>query len=77
MRTTITFPDDVHRRLEALARDHRTSLSGEVNRIVAQALQPNESAPRYLGNDELTGFPLFGSQGPITTEDIRSLEDDA
>lgn len=76
MRTTITFPDDLQRRLEALAKDHNTSVNREVNRLVAEALQPSHSDLRYLGKHPVTGFPQFSVGHPVTTEDVRSLEDE-
>ncbi|MDQ4119381.1 MAG: antitoxin [Actinomycetota bacterium] len=74
MRTTIDLPDDLHRIATAIARDTSRSLSETVAELVRRGLgSPGEPE---IARDSLTGLPTLRLGRPITTEDVRALEDD-
>ena len=75
VRTTIDLPEDLHRLTTAIARDAGTSLSETVTRLLRSAL----TAP---GPSRVTISPVTGMRdlslggGPVTSEDVRSLDDE-
>lgn len=74
MRTTIDLPDDLHQIASSIARDTSRSLSEIVVDLMRRAL---DAEPRpEIGRDAVTGFPTIRLGRTITTEDVRSLEDE-
>lgn len=74
MRTTIDLPDDLHRLATAIARDSGTTLSDTVSRLLRDAL---ETPGRVrLGSSPRTGLPVVSLGRTVTSEDVRSLDDD-
>lgn len=76
MRTTVDIPDDLHATLSSLARDRHTSLSRTVVDLLRQGLGGGEGTARYLGPHPKTGLPSWTVGHVVTTEDVRSLEDE-
>lgn len=74
MRTTIDLPEDLHRIAAAIARDDGTTLSATVARLLRAALQ---GGPIAAETSERTGLTLLRLGHPVTSEDVRSLEDDS
>ena len=79
MRTTVDLPDDLHRIALGLSRDAGRSLSQTVVFLMRRGL----SAPDRLGEpasahttDPDTGLPQVRSPRPVSSEDVRSLEDE-
>jgi Arc/MetJ family transcription regulator len=73
MRTTIDLPDDLHAIATSLARDRGCTLSTAVVDLLRRALGSNAQVEVI---DRLTGFPLLASGRPVTTEDVRRLDDE-
>lgn len=73
MRTTIDLPDDLHAIASSLARDRGCTLSTAVVDLLRRALGPKTQVEVV---DQRTGFPLLASGRPITTDDVRSLDDE-
>ena len=73
MRTTIDLPEDLHAIATSLAHDRGCTLSTAVVDLLRRALGP---ATHVELVDRRTGFPLLASGRPITTDDIRSLDDE-
>ena len=74
MRTTIDLPDDLYRLTRSIARDRSQSLSKTLADLVRRGLeQPREVT---LERSELTGLLVLRGGPPITSEAVRSLEDD-
>ncbi len=73
MRTTIDLPDDLHAIASSLARDRGCTLSSAVVDLLRRALGPKAQVEVI---DRRTGFPLLASGRPITTDDVRSLDDE-
>lgn len=76
MRTTIDLPPDLHQQALAIARDTSRTLSETVADLMRRALGQGQPSDSRITRDELTGLPVFSVGKVITTEDVRSLEDD-
>jgi predicted transcriptional regulator len=75
MRTTVDIPDDLHRVLTSVARDHNRTLSQTVTDLLRRAVMPTQrSAPRV---DPRTGLLVVRVGRVVTDEDVRALEDEA
>lgn len=75
MRTTVDIPEDIHRQAMSLARDTARSFSETVTDLLRRALR-GESASPGLSYSKRTGLPVVSVGRLITTDDVRSLEDD-
>jgi predicted transcriptional regulator len=74
MRTTIDLPDDLHRQALAIARDTSRTLSATVADLVRRGL--GEGHEPDVTISARTGLPLVRLGRVVTTEDVRSLEDE-
>lgn len=74
MRTTIDLPEDLHQIASSIARDTSRTLSETVSDLMRRGLV-SSSGPAYT-RSERTGLPVVTLGRPITTEDVRALEDD-
>ena len=75
MRTTIDLPEDLHRTASSIARDRHQSLSATVSDLIRKGLESSTGQTERFG--ERNGFPTYDVGRVITSEDVRSLEDDA
>lgn len=75
MRTTITLPDDVHRATRAIARDAGWTLSETVAVLLRRSLGQGGTAS--VTEDSATGLPSVRLGRTVTSEDVRSLDDEA
>jgi hypothetical protein len=77
VRTTIDLPGDLHEVAKSLAHDRSQTMSETVADLMRSGLGWGEPEPSYrIERDPLTGFPFIDIGTTITTEDVRSLEDD-
>lgn len=74
MRTTIDLPDDLHKQALAIARDSHRTLSETVADLIRRGLSSGRRAE--LSSDPRTGLPLISVGTAVTSEDVRSLEDE-
>lgn len=74
VRTTIDLPDDLHKQALAIARDTRRTLSETVADLMRRGLGAGGSAT--ISTDPRTGLPLVSVGRVVTSEDVRSLEDE-
>lgn len=74
VRTTIDLPEDVHRLALAIARDAGTSLSETVTRLLRTAL--TSTGPVRVSTSSRTGLRVASVGRVVTSDDVRSLEDD-
>lgn len=74
MRTTVDLPDDLHRMAQAIARDSGTSLSETVARLLRGALAG--SGPVRVTTSSRTGLKVASVGRVVTSEDVRSLDDE-
>ena len=74
-RTTIDLPDDLHKQALAIARDTHRTLSQTVADLIRRGLRAGGTA--VISRDPRTGLPLVSVGTVVTSEDVRSLEDEA
>ncbi len=74
MRTTIDLPDDLHKLAQAIARDTQRTLSETVADLIRRGLASESSAGMAV--DPKTGFPVVRVGRIVTSQDVRSLEDE-
>lgn len=74
MRTTIDLPEDLHRIASSIARDTSKSFSATVAELIRRGLQ--SVAEPTPGRSPRTGLPVVTLGRPLSTEDVRALEDD-
>jgi hypothetical protein len=75
MRTTVDLPEDLHRQALAIARDTSRTLSETVAYLMRRGLGQSHTAE--VSQSARTGLPVIHLGTVITTEDVRSLDDDA
>jgi hypothetical protein len=74
MRTTIDLPDDLDRIARGIAADTKQTLSETIALLIRRGL--GESEVR-VGRSERTGLPVVRLGTIVTSDDVRSLEDEA
>ncbi len=74
VRTTIDLPDDLHKQALAIARDTHRTLSETVADLIRRGLGAGSTAA--ISTDPRTGLPLVSVGTVVTSEDVRSLEDE-
>jgi hypothetical protein len=74
MRTTVDIPEDLHRLAMAIARDSGSSLSETIARLLRAALAG--PGPVQVTTSPTTGLQVATVGRAVTSEDVRSLEDD-
>ncbi len=75
MRTTIDLPADLHEIARSIARDRSQTLSEAVADLLRRGL--SRDASLRVEPDPLTGLLVLHGTGPVTSEDVRALEDDS
>jgi hypothetical protein len=73
MRTTIDLPDDLHRQAISIARDTSRTLSETVADLLRRALGHGQLQEVFRSPS--TGLPVIRLGTPVTTDDVRALED--
>ncbi len=73
MRTTIDLPDDLHRQAISIARDTSRTLSETVADLIRRGLSYGQSED--IARSPVTGLPVIRLGTPVTTDDVRALED--
>ena len=74
MRTTIDLPDDLHKQAQSIARDTNRTLSETVADLMRRGL--GAASITDISTDPRTGLPLVSVGTVVTSEDVRSLEDE-
>ncbi|WP_067973341.1 antitoxin [Mycolicibacter icosiumassiliensis] len=74
MRTTVDLPDDLHRQAQAIARDTRRTISETIADLMRRGL--GQGAAARVHESQLTGLPVIHLGTVVTSEDVRSLEDE-
>lgn len=74
MRTTVDLPDDLHKQALAIARDTHRTLSETVADLIRRGLGAGNTAA--ISADPRTGLPVVRVGRVVTSEDVRSLEDE-
>lgn len=76
MRTTIDLPEDLHQIATSLARDEGSTLSDAVARLMRRGLTPHSAFTPGLVISPVTGRPALSIGRPITSDDVRAMEDE-
>jgi predicted transcriptional regulator len=74
VRTTIDLPDDLHKQALSIARDTHRTLSETVADLIRRGLGAGSTGE--ISTDLRTGLPLVSVGTVVTSEDVRSLEDE-
>ncbi len=74
MRITIDLPDDLYRIARSIARDTSRSLSATVADLIRRGLAG--PGPQTITHSERIGLPVVRLGRPITSDDVRALEDE-
>lgn len=73
---TIDLPDDLHRQASSIARDTSRTLSETVADLMRRGLGQGSGSVEVT-RSPVTGLPLVRLGTVITTEDVRSLDDES
>lgn len=76
MRTTVDLPDDLHRQAQAIARDTHRTLSETVADLMRRGLGVGAATTTAISTDPRTGLPIVSVGTVVTSDDVRSLEDE-
>jgi len=74
MRTTVDLPEDLHRQVRAIARDTHRTFSDTVADLMRRGL--GSETPSTLSRSPRTGLPVLTLGTVVTTEAVRSLDDE-
>lgn len=74
MRTTLDISDEAYYIAKAIARDQNRSLGRVVGDLILQSARGSRSPSIQMSD---YGFPTFRCARPVTTEDVRALDDEA
>jgi hypothetical protein len=74
VRTTVDLPDDLHRWAKSLARDEGRTLSETIVLLLRRALGAGGTAT--VSTQRSNGLPVVRLGRPITSDDVRALEDE-
>lgn len=80
MRTTVDLPPDLHSVVHSLASSERCSLNKMVVELIRRGLEaqaPSAAGAAARSISLATGLPLVHFPRPVSSEDIRALEDQA
>ncbi len=73
VRTTLDIPDKPYYLAKAIARDRNRSLGQVIGDLILQATQAGKGATIQMSD---YGFPTFRCTRPVTSEDVKTLEDE-
>ena len=76
VRTTIDLPDDLHKQAKAIARDTHRTLSETVADLIRRGMGTGTGKAVVMSTDPRTGLPVVSVGTIVTSDDVRSLEDD-
>ena len=73
MRTTLDISDEAYYVAKAIARDQNRSLGRVVGDLILQSVKAAKGTPIQMSD---YGFPTFRCVRPVTTEDVRALDEE-
>jgi hypothetical protein len=74
VRTTLDVPDEAYYIAKAIARDQNRSLGRVIGDLILQSARGASGAASITMSDY--GFPTFHCTRPVTTEDVKALDDE-
>ena len=77
VRTTLDIPDEAYYIAKSIAQDQNRSLGRVVGDLILQSSKgANGEASAAITMSDY-GFPTFRCAQPVTTEDVKALDDDS
>ncbi len=73
VRTTLDIPDEAYYLAKAIARDRNRSLGRVVGDLILQSSRAGKGASIRMSD---YGFPTFRCTRPVTSEDVKALDDE-
>ena len=73
VRTTLDISDEAYYIAKAIARDRNRSLGRVVGNLILQSSKGAKGASITMSD---YGFPTFRCARPVTTEDVKALDDE-
>ena len=73
VRTTVDLPDDLDRIARSIARDTKQSFSETIAMLIRRGLGDRAV---HVDRNPRNGLPVVHLGRPVTSEDVRSLEDE-
>ena len=73
MRTTLDISDQAYYLAKAIARDQNRSLGRVVGDLILQSCKGGQGTSIEMSD---YGFPTFRCVRPVTSEDVRALDDE-
>ena len=73
VRTTIDIADEAYYIAKAIARDQNRSLGRVVGDLILQSVKGSKGAEISMSDYD---FPIFRCARPVTTEDVKALDDE-
>lgn len=73
MRTTLDIADEAYYIAKAIARDQNRSLGRVVGDLILQSARGSPGAAIAMSD---YGFPTFRCARPVTSEDVKALDDE-
>jgi hypothetical protein len=73
VRTTLDISDEAYYLAKAIARDQNRSLGRVVGDLILQSSKGTKGASIEMSD---YGFPIFRCARPVTTEDVKALDDE-
>lgn len=74
MRTTVDFPDELHKQVQAIARDTHRTFSETAAELMRRGLGAGKTVE--VSRSPLTGLPVISLGTVVTSEDVRALDDE-
>lgn len=73
VRTTLDIPDEAYYLAKAIARDQDRSLGRVVGDLILQTAKGAKGSTIRMSD---YGFPTFRCSRPVTSEDVKALDDE-
>ena len=73
MRTTLDIADEAYYIAKAIARDQNRSLGQVVGDLILRSVKGEKAATVEMSP---YGFPTFRCTRPVTTDDVKALDDE-
>lgn len=73
VRTTLDISDDAYYIAKAIARDQNRSLGSVVGDLILQSVQGGKGSSIQMSD---YGFPTFRCARPVSSEDVRALDEE-
>jgi hypothetical protein len=73
MRTTLDITDEAYYVAKSIAQDRKISLGAAVGELILTSVRAGKGSDIQMSD---YGFPTFRCVRPVTSEDVKALDDD-